>query len=245
GRGGGAPMNALRAKRLRLFALGLALWSAFVVGRLVQLQVLQGQKYRVRAQRQQERRIEVAGRRGAILDRQGRQLAVSVEVSSVYAIADEIEDERAAAQALAPVLHLPQAKIAEKLSRAKGFVWIARKVDPQAADAVRELKVKGVHLVAEPKRFYPKGSLAAAVLGYVGLDDNGLAGLEFAYDKVVTGKPGEIVALTDARRSAYGEAEEAGRPAQEGAALTISLDSGLQFAAERELEAALENLNAN
>jgi len=237
-------MNALRAKRLRLFALFLVLWSAFVLGRLVQLQVVQGQKYRVRAQRQQERRIEVAGRRGAIVDRQGRQLAVSVEVSSVYAIADEVEDERAAAQALAPVLNLPQAKIAEKLSRAKGFVWLARKVDPPVADAVRELKVKGVHLVAEPKRFYPKGSLGAAVLGYVGLDDNGLAGLEFAYDKVVTGKPGEIVALTDARRSAYGEAEEAGKPAQEGAALTISLDSGLQFAAERELEASLQSLDA-
>src|SRR5262249_3229505 len=153
-------------------------------------------------------------------------------------------DERAAGQALGRVLKLPPAKVAEKLSRAKGFVWLARKVDPGVADAIRGLKVKGVHLVAEPKRFYPKGTLAAAVLGYVGLDDNGLAGLEFAYDKAVTGKPGEIVALTDARRSAYGEAEEAGKPAQEGAALTVSLDSGLQFAAERELEAALENLNA-
>src|SRR5262249_34661230 len=161
-RGGGVQVNALRAKRLRLFALGLALWSAFVVGRLVQLQVVQGQKYRVRAQRQQERRIEVAGRRGAIVDRQGRQLAGPIEVSSVYAIADEIEDERAAAQALAPVLKLPPAKVAEKLSRAKGFVWLARKVDPGVADAIRGLKVKGVHLVAEPKRFYPKGTLAAA-----------------------------------------------------------------------------------
>ena len=237
-------MNALRAKRLRLFALGMALWSAFVVGRLVQLQVVQGQKYRTRAQRQQERRIEVAGRRGEILDRQGRQLAVSIEVSSVYGIADEIEDEKATAAALAPVLSLPQPKVFEKLSRAKGFVWIARKVDPAAADAVRQLKLKGIHLVAEPKRFYPKGSLAAAVIGYVGLDDNGLAGLEYEYDKAVTGKPGEIVALTDARRSTYGEAETAGKPAQEGASLTVSLDSGLQFAAERELESTLESLQA-
>ena len=237
-------MNALRAKRLRLFALFLALWSAFVVARLVQLQVVQGGKYRARAQRQQERRIEVAGRRGAILDRQGRQLAVSIEVSSVYGIADEIEDEKAAAAALAPVLNLPQPKVYEKLSRAKGFVWLARKVDPQVADAVRQMKVKGIHLVAEPKRFYPKGSLAASVIGYVGLDDNGLSGLEYEYDKAVTGKPGEIVALTDARRSTYGEAETAGKPAQEGAALTVSLDSGLQFAAERELETTLHDLDA-
>ena len=237
-------MNALRAKRLRLFALGLALWSAFVAGRLVQLQVVQGQKYRTRAQRQQERRIEVAGRRGEILDRQGRQLAVSIEVSSVYGIADEIEDEKSTAAALAPILGLPQPKVFEKLSRAKGFVWLARKVDPAVADSVRQLKLKGIHLVAEPKRFYPKGSLAASVVGYVGLDDNGLAGLEYEYDKAVTGKPGEIVALTDARRSTYGEAETAGKPAQEGASLTVSLDSGLQFAAERELESTLEALQA-
>src|SRR5262249_4379162 len=135
-------------------------------------------------------------------------------------------------------------KVAEKISQAKGFVWLARKIDPAAADAVRALKLKGIHLVAEPKRFYPKGSLAAAVIGYVGLDDNGLSGLEYEYDKAVTGKPGEIVALTDARRSTYGEAETAGKPAQEGAALTVSLDSGLQFAAERELETTLHDLDA-
>src|SRR5262249_1492265 len=106
-RGGGVAMNSLRAKRLRLFALGLVVWSAFGVGRLVELQIVQGPRYRARAQRQQERRIEVAGRRGPILDRQGRQLAVSVEVSSVYAIADEVEDARSTGAALSPVLGQP------------------------------------------------------------------------------------------------------------------------------------------
>lgn len=237
-------MNALRAKRLRFFAAILAVWSAFVVGRLIELQVVQGGKYRARAQRQQERRIEVSGRRGAILDRQGRPLAVSVEVSSVYAVGDDVEDAQSAASALAPLIGVPRAKISEKVSQAKGFVWLARKIDPAAADAVRALKLKGVHLVAEPKRFYPKGELAASVVGYVGLDDNGLAGLEYAYDRVVAGKPGEIIALTDARQSTYGESETAGKPAQEGAAVSVSLDSGLQFAAERELQATMQELNA-
>ena len=237
-------MNGLRARRLRLFALFLAVWSAFVIGRLIELQVVQGGKYRARAQRQQERRVEVSGRRGAILDRQGRELAVSVEFPSVYAIPDEVEDVSAAAAALAPLVQVPQAKIADRLSQAKGFVWVARKVAPPSADAIRRLKLKGIHLVAESKRFYPKGTLAASVVGYVGLDDTGLSGLEYAYDRTVRGKPGEIVALTDARRSTYGEAETAGRPAEEGAALTTSLDSGIQFAAERELEKTLEDLNA-
>ncbi len=237
-------MNVLRSRRLRFFALGLAVWAALVVGRLVQLQIVQGSKYRARAQRQQERRIEVSGRRGPILDREGRELAVSVEVSSVYAVPDEVENAPAAASALAPLLQVPRGKILERLRQEKGFVWIARKVEPPVADQVRALKLSGVRLVAEPKRFYPKGSLAASVLGYVGLDDRGLAGLEYSYEQTVRGKPGEIVALTDARQSTYGEAEAAGRPAQEGAALTVSLDSGIQFAAERELASTLSELDA-
>lgn len=237
-------MNGLRSRRLRFFGLFLTVWSAIVVGRLIELQVVQGSRYRARAQRQQERRVEVSGRRGAIFDREGRELAVSVEVPSVYAIPDEVEDGSAAATVLAPLLQVPRSRIAERLAQTKGFVWLARKVEPPVADAIRRLKLKGIHLVAEPKRFYPKGTLAASVVGYVGLDDTGLSGLEYAYDRVVHGKPGEIVALTDARRSTYGEAETAGRPAQEGAALTVSLDSGVQFAAERELEATLHDLDA-
>ncbi len=237
-------MNVLRGKRLRILSVALLLWGAVIVGRLVTLQLVQGPKYRARAQRQQERRIELSGRRGPILDRQGRELAVSVEVSSVYAIGEEIEDPEGAAASLAPLVRSPREKIRERLSQAKGFVWIARKIDPAVADQIRLAKLAGIHLVAEPRRFYPKGSLAGAVLGYVGLDDRGLSGLEYTYEKVVRGKPGEMVALTDARRSTYGEAETPGRPAEEGAALTVSLDSGMQFAAERELEATLTELDA-
>jgi cell division protein FtsI (penicillin-binding protein 3) len=237
-------MNPLRGRRLRLFAIVLLAWAAVVIGRLIQLQLVQGQKYRARAQRQQERRVEVSGRRGSIVDREGRDLAVSVEVPSVYAIGDEIEDAAAAAADLSPLVRVPREKIYARLSQAKGFVWIARKVEPAVADQIRALKVPGIHFVAEPKRFYPKGSLAASVLGYVGLDDHGLSGLEYSYEKVISGKPGEIVALTDARQSTYGESETAGRPAQEGAALTVSLDSGMQFAAEQELESTMRELDA-
>jgi len=237
-------MNPLRGRRLRIFAIVLLAWAALVIGRLIQLQLVQGQRYRARAQRQQERRVEVSGRRGSIVDREGRDLAVSVEVPSVYAIGDEVEDAAAAADYLSPLVRAPRERIYARLSQAKGFVWIARKVEPAVADQIRARKLPGIHFVAEPRRFYPKGSLAASVLGYVGLDDRGLSGLEYAYEKVVSGKPGEIVALTDARRSTYGEAETAGRPAQEGAALTVSIDSGMQFAAERELESTMRELDA-
>jgi cell division protein FtsI (penicillin-binding protein 3) len=233
-------MNALRRGRARLFALVLVVWASVVVARLVQVQIAQGSRYRARAQRQQERRIEIKGSRGSILDREGRELAVSVEASSVYAIPDDVRDARAVAQALAPLVGMTSAEVQERLKSDRGFVWIRRQIDTDAGARILALKLAGIHIVPEPKRSYPKGPLAAAVLGYVGTDDTGLAGLEHVYEKTIRGKPGEIVALTDARRSRYGESEtESSRPAEEGASLVLSLDSGVQFAAERELDAAV------
>ncbi len=238
-------MNGVRRGRTRLFALILALWGAVVVARLAQIQIADGSRYRARAQRQQERRVEIPGQRGSILDREGRELAVSVEASSVYAIPDDVENPRAAAEALAPVLGIPDRDILEKLESDRGFVWVRRQLAPEAAEKVRALKLPGIHFVAEPKRFYPKGRLASAVLGFVGTDAVGLAGLEHIYDASIRGKTGELVALTDARRSRYGEAEAASsRPAQEGASLVLALDSGVQFAAERELSDAMREHQA-
>lgn len=238
-------MNALGVRRLRLFSLLLLVWGAVVVGRLAQVQIAQGPRYRARAQRQQERRVEVPARRGSILDREGRELAVSVEACSIFAIPDEVESPRAVARALAPLLGMPASALETRLTQKKGFVWLARKIDLSTADAIRARKLPGIHRVADTKRLYPKGSLAASVLGYVGTDDQGLGGLEYFCDAALRGKPGEIIALTDARRSTYGEAETAGgRPPQEGATLAVSLDSGIQFAAERELVAAVGQAEA-
>ena len=229
----------VRRGRTRFFALVLALWGAVVVARLIQIQIAQGPRYRAKAQRQQERRVEIPGQRGSILDREGRELAVSVEAASVYAIPDDVRNVEATAAALAPVLGMDAGEIVEKLSSEKGFVWLRRQLGPEAAEGVQRLKLAGIHFVNEPKRFYPKGRLASAVLGFVGTDGVGLAGLEHFYDASIKGKPGELVALTDARRSRYGENDDAGRPAQEGASLVLSLDSGVQFAAEHELAEAM------
>jgi cell division protein FtsI (penicillin-binding protein 3) len=240
---------AFSSRRLRFFGLALAVWALVVVGRLAQIQIAQGAKYRARAQRQQERRIEVSPRRGPILDREGRELAISVEASSVYVVLEEIERPEKTAAALAPLVDLPASAIAarlrQKIEQKKVFARVARQIDSAIADVIRARKIPGVQLVPEPKRYYPKGSLAASVLGYVGTEDVGLAGLEYFYDSTVRGRPGEIVALTDARRSAYGEAESAeGSRGQEGATLVLSLDSGVQFLAERELSAVVAQSHA-
>jgi cell division protein FtsI (penicillin-binding protein 3) len=239
-------VNGLARGRLRLFAAVLLAWGMVVTARLVQLQIAQGGKYRARAERQQQKRIEVSPRRGSILDREGRELAVSVEAATVYAATDEIEDRVRTARALARLTGAPEASIASKLAGGKSNVIpIVQKIDAAQAAAVREAKLPGIQLVPDARRFYPKADLAAAVLGFVGTENHGLAGLEYFYDKVVGGKPGEFVLLTDARRSTYGEAETGnGRPPQEGASLVLALDSGIQFAAERELAAAVAERHA-
>jgi cell division protein FtsI/penicillin-binding protein 2 len=231
--------------RARLLALALSIWAAVIIGRLAQIQIAQGPKYRARAQRQQELKIEVPARRGSIFDREGRELAVSVEAFSVYVAPEQLENRRAVVSALAPFVDAKPAAILARLENRRGFVRIARKIDLAAADAIRAKKLPGVHLFPDTNRFYPKGSLAAAVLGFVGTEDSGLAGLEYSYDAAVHGKPGEIVSLTDARRSTYGEAEPPeDRRSEEGSSLVLSLDSGVQFVAERELSASLEELHA-
>ena len=113
-------MNGVRRGRTRLFALILTAWAAVVVARLVQVQIAQGSRYRAKAARQQERRIEIAASRGSILDREGRELAVSVEASSVYAIPDDVQKPKAVAQTLAPLLGMPAGEILEKLGSEKG-----------------------------------------------------------------------------------------------------------------------------
>ena len=238
-------MNFVRLGRVRFLVVFLLLWASVVVARLAALQLAHGDRYRARAHRPQERRIEISPQRGSIFDREGRPLAVSAEASSIYAIPDDVPNPAEAARVLAAQLGMAPEAVLARLTQKKGFVWLARKVDRAAAASVRARKIPGIHLVAETKRIYPKGSLAANVLGYVGTDDRGLGGLEHFYDGAIRGKPGEIVALTDARRSTYGEAETAtGKLPEEGDSLFLSLDSGIQFAAERELAAAVAEAQA-
>jgi len=238
-------VKGLARGRLRAFAGLLLLWGGIVTARLVQLQVAQGGKYRARAERQQQKRVEVAPRRGSILDRDGRELAVSVEAATVYVSPDEIEDRSAAARTLARLTGAPEAAIAARLGSSKSFVSVVPKIEMTQAAAVRAARIPGVQLVPDTRRFYPRGELAGAVLGFVGTENHGLEGLEYFYDKVVGGRPGEYILLTDARRSTYGEAERSNvRPPQEGASLVLSLDSGIQFAAEKELAAAVSERHA-
>jgi len=197
-----------------------------------------------RARMQQERTVELAPRRGTIEDSDGRPLAVNARAESAFAIPSDVEDAAAEAALLAPLLKVPSRDLQKKLaSTDREFVWLARRVPDAVALRVRTLaaarRIPGVQLVAESTRRYPEGPLAAAVLGYVGTDNQGLGGLEYRYDSDVRGRQALVTLLKDAAQRPYAmrsrEGGEAPSEGIEGASLRLTLRAAIQHAAEREL----------
>jgi cell division protein FtsI (penicillin-binding protein 3) len=225
-------------------ALG-ALWVVLIAARLYHLQVAQYDHYAGKAEQQQQRVVTLDPPRGTIYDAHGRELAVSVQVDSAYAVPPEIEDPRAAARALAQVVSgLDEARLTKQLSGKREFIWVARKLDPPVAREVRRLNLKGIYFLPESKRYYPMRELAAQVLGYVGTDNHGLAGLEQLYDEVVAGKPGVRTVLRDARRGTVISPELSFAEAEAGQDLHLTLDAAVQHIVERELARAVEERGA-
>ena len=232
-------------RRALVVAVFLCAWMVLVSVRLAYLQTSQHEWLSRRARVQQLDIEPQAAVRGLILDRQGRELARSVDVDSFFAEPKEIENADEAAASLARVLNIDAVSLAARLKEGKdakrGFVWIARKVEEEQARAVRELKLNGVHSIEERKRRYPNGALAAHVVGFVGLDDKGLAGVEQIYNASLTGEAGRLVVDADARRRAF---ESAGSDARDGRTIVLTIDQTVQYIVERELAAAVERTHA-
>jgi cell division protein FtsI (penicillin-binding protein 3) len=236
--------NTLK-RRLLVGALTLVAWSAVIEARLVYLQVGRHADLTARAERQQLRTVETTGKRGDILDRDGRVLAYSVDADSIYAVPTEISDPDAAARALCGVLEdcgsRERAAIADRIRRGRAFAYVRRQVSPDEARRVAALDLEGIGFMKEGRRFYPNKDLAAHVLGYVGVDNTGLNGLEASYDPLIKGRPGTVLIQTDARRHAFSRIE---RPPTTGATIELTIDQYLQHVAERELRAGVEENRA-
>jgi cell division protein FtsI (penicillin-binding protein 3) len=236
-------MQAEKVHVRLLIVAGVALlWMTAVFGRLGYLQLVRHSDYVVRAQRQQQRTIEITPKRGAIFDRNMHPLAMSVPVQSAFAVPSEIGDNRAmAARLLAGVLGIPRDVLDARFESGGSFVWILRKLPPDKAEAVRALNLKGVYLQAENQRYYPKRELAAHVLGFVDLDERGLGGIEYQLDRVIRGKSEKIVVMEDARQHSFdgGVAQR-----DQGANVVLTIDEKIQYIAERELAVAIAKTHA-
>ena len=218
-----------------------ALWMMAIAGRLAWLQLFQYSEYLGRAQRQQQRVIEVTPRRGAIYDRNLHPMAMSIPVDSCFAVPAEISDVSLASQLLSSVLGIPREVIEARLGSSRSFVWIARKLPPEKAQAIQALNLKGIYFQKENQRFYPKRDLAAHVLGYVDLDEKGLGGIEYELDSQILAKPEKILVMADAKRRWFDAAESQRDP---GASVVLTVDEKIQFIAERELAAAVAKTRA-
>jgi cell division protein FtsI (penicillin-binding protein 3) len=178
-----------------------------------------------------------------------RELAMTVQVDSIYAVPTEIDDKQAAATTLAAIVHIdPEDKrtteqeIEDRLNKGRSFAWVARRVKPEVSARVRALNMKGIYFQKEFQRFYPDNQLAAQVLGYVGLDDNGLGGLEQKFDAQLHGVPGRVYTAMDARRQVLGSTEHEPEPGQN---LQLTIDNNIQFMAEQALDHAMDKTHAD
>jgi cell division protein FtsI (penicillin-binding protein 3) len=238
----------LKRSRFWIVCLFFLLWACAIAGRLFWLQIVQHRQYVERAARQQQRTFEVAPRRGILYDRNLRELAMTVLADSIYADPSEIADKKAAARALAALVHSDPAdqqttedQIASRLNAGHNFAWVARRVTPAAAAGVKALNMKGIYFQKEFERFYPDNRIASQVLGYVGVDDNGLGGLEQKFDRELHGQPGQVYMAMDARRKVLGSTERDPAP---GRNLVLTIDENIQFMAERTLDREMEKTQA-
>jgi len=215
-----------------------------ILFRLVTLQVLQAAELTARADRQHQKTVSFEGARGTVSDRHGKVLAMNVEVPSVFGIPASLESPSVIARTLSPVLNVRSTELERKLRQDKSFVWLARKVEPEQGRQLGQLSLDGIGVVMEGRRFYPKGPLLAHVLGFSGMDGQGLEGLERRYDSHLLGEKRVTVLQRDALgRTVFpkGLTEQVPAP---GHSLMLTVDEVIQYIAEKELEEAVTHSRA-
>lgn len=233
--------------RALFVAAFIGFWMLVVCARLVYLQFSQHEGLANRARQQQTNAIETSPQRGELLDRQGRQLARSVQTVSLFIDPDGLDlgQLECTAQQLSQSLGMKSKELLAEFRAAqeadKRFIWIARRLDADLGNKLMELKLPGLQSVLEPKRYYPNGSLAAHVLGYVGLDGDGLAGLERSYNSKIAGEPGQLFVEKDANGKPYESYEIASKPGQ---TVVLTIDQSIQYQAEQALITAVKTSRA-
>jgi cell division protein FtsI (penicillin-binding protein 3) len=245
---GRAVARARPGRRLSVFLAAYLLLTAAMCWRLVSVQVVQAAEYRGLAERQTQRELELPARRGRLYDRDGDPLAMSLAASTIYANPQILRDARidpmSVAVQLAPVLGRPADELAPLLRRDAQFVFLGRQLPRQVGEQVVALDLPGVGVVSEPTRVYPGGSLAAQVVGFAGIDNTGLAGLEDQYDDLLAGSPGQLRLERAPGGVTISAAPREVLPATPGTDLVLTLDRQIQHHAEEALATAVEDYGA-
>ncbi|HWZ31521.1 MAG TPA: penicillin-binding protein [Bryobacteraceae bacterium] len=239
-------------RRLHLLLWILLGWAGVISARLVSLQVIHHDELTRLAQQQQQRTKEIPAMRGTIFDRTGQPLAKSIPAESVCINPQRIPDPAMVAELLSRILELDRNKLQQRIESAKfrgsGFLWIKRKILSAEADRLRSLKLSWVEFRPEVRRFYPHHQLAAHVVGSMGMAstedtlEHGTAGIEASFDDDLAGQPGLAHIFTDVKQNPYDQV--VARSPEPGAHITLTIDSNLQYDAEKALARAMERTGA-
>ena len=226
-----------------LFTIGFCLLG----GRIFWVQFVRGAELSEKATQNRMRDVPVESKRGIIYDRNGHELAISISADSVYAIPAELrrsKQEKEIAQKLAQVLGMDENKLYQRLTANSSFEWIKRQITPEQAKQVRALKLPGIDLTEESRRYYPKGTLASHILGISGTDNTGLEGIDNYYDGLVGGTKGRIVIEHDAAGRDIPEATHKYIAPVDGGNLLLTIDETIQYITERELDKVFKERQA-
>jgi cell division protein FtsI (penicillin-binding protein 3) len=234
-------------RRALFIAIALVAWMLAVGARLVQLQVSQHEQLSARARKQQLGAIETSPTRGQLLDRQGRELARSIDTESFFADPREIKNVNETARLIASVTGQNREELASRLREAinanKKFIWLIRRLDLSSATTLDAMNLEGVYSRREPKRYYPNNALAAHVLGFVGTDEIGLSGVEQFYNEKIRGEGGKVYMERDGskERRVFDSYEVQPHPGQ---TVVLTIDRTIQYRTEQALFAAVERSRA-
>ncbi len=222
----------------------VALALAAVVGRLVYIQVIKAPEYAEAAEQQRTRDVVLTPRRGSIFDREGEPLAVTMDARTIYAVPAQVTDPQGVATQLAETLGGDSEDYLAKLQKDTSFVYIARKVSVETADALQALDLAGIAFLEDSNRVYPSNELACQVLGFVGIDDEGLAGLEKYYDEVLSGVEGRLIAERGRSGIPIPDGVTYEEAPIDGQNLVLTIDKDIQYQAHLELEKTVEEWDA-
>ena len=232
--------------RVRITMIGsfFGLLFFIAIGRAFYLQILQHEEMVKRADRQHQRIVPLTPARGAIMDCNGTPLAISVEMDSCYAEPRNIQDAKGTANVLAPLLGAQVNDLTKKLSTGRGFVWLERRLTPEIALRIKNMKLRGIGFVKENKRFYPNIEIASHVIGFTGQDPNGLEGIELKYDATILGNTGYLITEHDNIGRDISTKNTVIKNTTPGKNIILTLDKNIQYITERELAKAVTDSGA-
>ena len=240
-----SPVLQLRmpAWRSRFVALMLLLGFAALVGRSFYLQIINNDFLQEKGDSRYRRELDVFASRGRITDRNGEILAVSTPMKSIWAIPGDVKLTAEQSQRLAALLEIDERELKRRLAEDRNFVYLKRQIPPEIGERIAQMKLAGIHQDKEYRRYYPSGEMTAHIVGFTGIDDKGLEGVELAFQNQLMGHDGTRTVIKD-RRGQVVEDVGAAKPPQDGKDITLALDSKIQYLAFSQLQKTVQDNDA-